>query len=57
MSFSDDEYLNIGYGLTTVFILMVINGIVRFLYLAFKKFKDFKNGRYDVGDQGEREHF
>jgi hypothetical protein len=55
MTLSDDSYLNIGYGITTVFILMIINGIVRFLYLGFKKFKDFKNGLYDVGDQGERE--
>jgi hypothetical protein len=34
-------YVSLGSGITTLFILMIVNGILRFLYLGYKKFKDF----------------
>lgn len=32
---------------------MIINGIVRFLYLLFRKYKEWSVGTYDVGEHGE----
>jgi hypothetical protein len=32
---------------------MVINGIVRFLYLSYKKYQEWSVGTYDVGERGE----
>ncbi len=49
---SSDGYINIGYGLGTVYILMIINGCIRFIYLAYNKAYDFITGRYDYGDKG-----
>lgn len=52
-----DSYQNLGYGLATVYILMIINATIRFFYLAYKKFMDLKNGRYDHGEKGELVNF
>lgn len=48
-SLSDAGYEDLGYGLTTVFVLLIINGIVRFLYLTYMKVKEWSLGTYDVG--------
>jgi hypothetical protein len=42
-------YTSLGFGITTLFVLMIINGILRFLYLGYKKFKDFLRREYDYG--------
>ena len=52
--FSDDTinkdgFVSIGYGISSLFILMIINGIARFIYLGYKKIRDFITGRYDYG--------
>lgn len=51
-SLEDSNYEDIGYGLTTVFVLLIINGIVRFLYLVYKKVNEWSIGTYDVGERG-----
>ncbi len=56
--FSDDTitkegFLSIGYGVSSLFILMIINGIARFIYLAYKKIREFFTGGYDYGEKGD----
>ena len=46
---TEDGFVSIGYGLSSLFILMIINGIARFIYLGYKKIRDFITGRYDYG--------
>ena len=46
-------YENLGYGLTTVFILAIINGNIRWFYLIYKKVQEWRVGSYDVGEKGE----
>lgn len=48
-----EGFENLGYGLSTVFVLMIINGVVRFLYLGYRKYKEWSVGTYDVGEHGE----
>lgn len=47
------NYEDIGFGLSTVFVLMVVNGIVRFFYLVYKKVEQWRIGTYDVGEHGD----
>lgn len=54
---SQEGFENLGYGLSVVFVLIVINGIMRFLYLAYTKVQEWKIGTYDVGDVGEKENY
>ena len=56
-SLSQEGYENLGYGLSVVFVLIVINGIMRFLYLAYTKVQEWRIGTYDVGDVGEKENY
>jgi hypothetical protein len=42
--FSDDTitetgFISIGYGIGALYILMIVNGIARFIYLGYKKIK------------------
>lgn len=39
--------------MTTVYVLMVVNGVIRFLYLGVKKIQEWALGNYDVGERGE----
>ena len=32
---------------------MVVNGIIRFIYLGVKKIQEWALGNYDVGERGE----
>ena len=50
---SDSSYENIGYMLVTVFILIIINGVIRMIYLGYRKVLEWKVGSYDVGEHGE----
>lgn len=36
---------------------MVINGLVRVIYLIYKKVEEWSMGTYDVGERGELENF
>lgn len=36
---------------------MVVNGLVRFFYLTYKKIEEWSLGNYDVGEKGEKENF
>lgn len=56
-SLDTNGYENLGYGLTTIFVLLIINAIARFLYLCYKKVKEWSVGTYDVGERGEVENF
>lgn len=40
-----------------VFVLIVINGIMRFLYLGYTKVQEWRIGTYDVGEVGEKENY
>lgn len=53
-SMSQDGYSGLGYGLDIVFILLIINGVVRFLYLAFRKIQDFSYQQFNVGEYGDK---
>jgi hypothetical protein len=33
---------------------MIVNGIARFFYLAYKKAYEWKIGTYDIGEVGEK---
>ena len=50
---SHSGFENLGYGLSTVFVLMIINGMIRFFYLLYKKVQEWSVGTYDVGEKGE----
>ena len=49
---SHSAFENLGYGLSTVFILMVINGVIRVFYLTYRKINEWWVGNYDVGENG-----
>ena len=36
---SKEGYASLGYGLDALHVLMIINGIVRFIYLGYKKIR------------------
>jgi hypothetical protein len=36
-----------------VFIMLIINAVVRVIYLSYRKIKEWLSGNYDVGEQGE----
>ncbi len=60
--FSDDTiskegFSAVGYGLDSLYILMIINGVARFIYLAYKKLYEFFKGRYDYGEKGELQNY
>lgn len=52
-SLSQSAYENLGYAVATIFVLLIINGIVRTFYLIYKKIKEWSVGTYDVGERGE----
>lgn len=56
-SLDEEGYQNLGYGISTLYVLMIINGTIRFFYLTYKKIIDLKNGRYDHGEKGEIVNF
>ncbi len=56
-SMGQEAFENLGYGLGTVFVLMVINGVCRFIYLIYKKVLEWKIGTYDIGEVGDKEDY
>ena len=50
--FKPTHFEDLGFGLSTVFVLIVINGFVRFIYLIYKKGQQWSIGTYDVGEHG-----
>ena len=36
---------------------MIANGLIRIIFLAYKKGKDFWTNRYSYGDQGENKNY
>lgn len=56
-SLGPESFENLGYGLATVFVLMVANGVCRFAYLIYKKIIEWKIGTYDIGEVGEKEDY
>lgn len=51
-SLDSTGFEDLGYGLTTVFVLLIINAVVRFFYLSYMKVKEWSLGAYDVGERG-----
>jgi len=37
---SKEGYISLGYGLDALYILLIINGVVRFIYLGYKKIRE-----------------
>lgn len=54
---SSGDYDNIGYGVSVVFVVAIINAIARWLYLLYRKIQEWSYGTYDVGEAGEKENY
>ncbi len=52
-SLGQEDFLDLGYAVDAVFLIMIVVGFLRVGYLLFKKIKDFWKSRYDYGDAGE----
>jgi len=55
-SMNDGDYSNLGFGIATIFVLLVINGIFRFFYLIYQKIMDFDRPYRNV-EPGEKENY
>jgi hypothetical protein len=53
-SFSQESYESVGFGVDTIFVLVIINGILRVFYLGYKKVSEWRWGTYDIGEHGEK---
>lgn len=54
---TNEGFISVGYGVGVLYILMIINGLVRVFYIGYKKIRDIWKDTYDYGDRGELENF
>ena len=55
-SMADNDFLNLGFAMIVVSVLMVVNGTLRFLYYGYEKGRNFYFNAYGE-DTGEKKAY
>ncbi len=50
---ADQDFLNLGYAIVVLYVIMIIVGFMRFVYLLYTKFKNIDYNKKIGMDNGE----